>query len=940
MEANILKRSIAIAAVLAAWVAAPSPALAQGSLPTPTPEQLEMLRNLPPEQREELLRQLGLGGDDTQQGDRSGNQQGVVQGGVSPDSSRVGDEPVDPRLRRDPILKSEDTIIVSVAFPAVRVEQPAQEGRPPVVIDPTKEWDSVEKAKLAKVIERLLERNPYRLNRNGELLLPGFAAMPLAGLSEEQASLRLMAEPGLQKLVIDVTLLPLEKSGTAALKPFGYDLFKQSPSTFAPITNVPVPADYVIGSGDQLEVQLYGNQNRTLRLKVGPDGNISFPEIGPINVGGQRFSVVKSELEDRVARQMIGVRANVSMGDVRSIRVFVLGEVTRPGTYTVSGLASMTSAIFAAGGVLPIGSLRDVQLKRGGAIVRRLDLYDLLIRGDTRDDAKLLPGDVIFVPPIGPTAAIDGQVRRPAIYELRGPTNAIDGVELAGGLQPDADPRTAYLSRIDDQRRRVVLNVDLENALGRDTLLRNGDVFRIPRLRPTLDSGVTVSGHVYEPGAVAWRNGLRLSQVIRSLDDLQANADTQYVLIRRESGADRRISVLSADLAAALREPGSVSDVVLMPRDQIVVFDLSSGREAVIEPLLRDLKLQSSSARPTESVHISGAVKVSGTYPLEPGMRVSDLIRAGGGLDDSAYGSSAEISRFTIVGEERQTETIVVDLAAALQGDSTANLLLKPYDILVVKEMPEWREQQVVLLEGEVKFPGLYPIARGESLRAAVERAGGLTSYASPPAAIFTRENLREREQAQLDQLVERTRTGLATLALQSAQANQAGASTSLTVGQTLLTQLQATRAVGRLVINLEEALAAKPGTEFDIILEDGDRLIVPKRRQEVTVLGEVQNSTSHFFQPGLTRNDYIDLSGGVTRQADDGQTYVVRADGSVVASGSSGWFSRSSNVTMQPGDTIVVPLDTERLPPLPFWQAVTQIMYNIAISVAAINSF
>lgn len=924
-----MRRFVSLALCLLAM-----PVLAQ----VPSAEQLEMLRNLTPEQRQMLLEQLGVGAE-------AAPRNGVKQAAEKADDrsaagERKPDEDLTEQLKRALTLKGEDTIVISIGMPESRVVPSTQENQPPLVIDPTKDWDPRRKEELVKIIERIKAKNPYRLNRDGALLLPGFAPMPMAGLSEEQAALRLTAEPALDGLAIKVTRLPIEISGPSGLKPFGYDLFKDSPSTFAPVTDVPVPADYVVGPGDELEVILYGNQNRTLRLVVGRDGRINFPELGPISVTGQRFSAVQAGIQDRVSSQMIGVRASVSMGDIRSVRVFVLGEANRPGTYTVSGLATITSAIYAAGGVRPIGSLRDVQLKRQGEIVRRLDLYDLLIRGDTRDDAKLLPGDVIFIPPVGPTVAVDGEVHRPAIYELKAGTRAADVIGLAGGLTPEGDPRTAYLSHIDEQKRRVVVNVDLSSEGGRSQIVGNGDVLRVARLRPTLDSGVTISGHLYQPGAVAWREGLRLSDAVRSLDDLKPGADTHYVLIRRELPPGQRIAVLSADLAAALRAPGSAADVSLMPRDQLTVFDLKSGREAVVEPLLRDLQLQSSAAQPTESVRVEGAVKVKGQYPLELNMRVADLVRAGGGLDDAAFATSAELTRYRVVGSERQTETIEIDLAAALGGDPAANLALQPFDVLLVKEIPEWREQEVVRIEGEVRFPGEYPIRRGESLRSVIERAGGLTSLASARAAVFTREGLREREQEQIDRLADRLQTDLATAALRSANANQAGASTALSVGQSLLTQLRSAKAVGRLVIDLPAALAAQGGSDADIALRGGDQLIIPKQRQEVTVLGEVQNSTSHFYRADLSRDDYINLSGGVTRKADDGQIYVVRADGSVVARGSSRWFSRSSSIRMEPGDTVVVPLDTERLPTLPLWQAVTQILYNVAISVAAINSF
>jgi protein involved in polysaccharide export with SLBB domain len=646
------------------------------------------------------------------------------------------------------------------------------------------------------------------------------------------------------------------------------------------------------------------------------------------------------EIEGRVSRQMIGVRANVSMGDTRSIRVFVMGEADRPGSYTISGLATITSAIYAAGGVKPIGSLRNVQLKRNGAVVRQLDLYDLLLRGDTSDDARLLPGDVIFIPPKAATVAVDGEVHRPAIYELKGEASVGDLVQLAGGLTSEADSSRVALVRVNDQRRRVVVNVPLDVASGRSERVRNGDSLRVLRLRPTLDQGVTVEGHVYRAAQLEWHDGMRLTDVLGSVDELRPNADLHYVLVRRELPPDRRVVALSADLAAALRDPASAKNIELNARDRIVVFDTESGRGELVQPLLEEIRRQSRIDEPSEIVRIDGRVKARGDYPLEPHMRISDLLRAGGGLQDAAYGTNAELTRYRMSGEARQTKLINIDLAAVLRGDESANLLLQPFDFLNVKEVPEWSEQEQVTLQGEVRFPGAYPIQRGETLRSVLDRAGGLTSLAFPEGSVFVRLELKEREQEQLDRLAERLQSDLASAALAAAAANQGGAGQSLTVGQSLLTQLKATKAVGRLVIDLNRVLEAPVGSSSDVVLREGDQLIIPKQKQEVTVIGEVQSGTSHFYRENLSRDDYIGMSGGVTRKADRGRIYVVRADGSVVSSESSGWFRRSAQVAMHPGDTVVVPLDTERMPALPLWQAVTSILYNLAIAAAAVNSF
>jgi protein involved in polysaccharide export with SLBB domain len=790
------------------------------------------------------------------------------------------------------------------------------------------------------LIDLIRSKNPYQLTRDGMLLLPGFAPMPMAGLTEQLAMLRLGVEPSLRDLYIHVTKLPLKKLGVAALKPFGYDLFDQRLSTFAPATNVPVPADYVIGAGDELDVLLYGTQNRNLQLFVGRDGRVQVPELGPVSVAGQTFNAVKATIEAQVERQMIGTRASVSMGDTREIRVFVLGEAKRPGSYTVSGLATITSALFAAGGVRTEGSLRNIELKRQGTLVRRLDLYDMLIRGNTVDDAKLLPGDVIFIPPVGPTIGVDGEVRRPAIYETRGETNLAEVLDLAGGLSPEADLANAALTRIDSAQHRVVLRVDLSGGGAKAQPARNGDLLRISRLRPSLDAGVLVEGYVYATGAFAYHAGMRLSDAIHTVDDLKPNADIHYLLIRRELPPDRRVVVLSADLGAALQAPGSAADVPLMARDRIMVFDLQSSRDRVIQPLLEELKLQSNILRPKEVVRIEGHAKVPGEYPLETGMTVRDLVRAGGSLTDAAYGGQAELTRYSVVnGETRRTELVQIDLAAALRGDPTNNLRLEPFDILSIKQVQLWDKPAEINLRGEIRFAGKYTIKPGETLKSVMQRAGGLTDYAFADGAVFTRKELRDREQKQLDMLAAHMQNDITFVALEGAASNQSQAGTSLQVGQSLLTQLKATKAVGRLVINLTATMREPMNSVSDVILRDGDELLVPKMQQEVTVIGEVQNVTSHLYKPNLTRDNYIAMSGGVTRRADTGRIYVVRANGSVVISDSGRWYS-SSSVQIRPGDTIVVPLNAEHIPLLPLWQAVTQIIYNVAIAAAAVHSF
>jgi protein involved in polysaccharide export with SLBB domain len=911
-----------VAALAVAFMLAGGLAVAQ----TPSPQQMETFRNLSPEQQQAILEGMG----------------GGTQSGVQRDRDVTSPETVRPRsvdatsgrgvagadgyewVPREPRIVGRDTVLIDAKLREA----------PPRTAEET--------ARLQAVLVRALRGNPYKLDASGVLRISGVAPIPLAGLTEKQATERLNRDPALGDFEIKLTLLPLEKLEAEALRPFGYDLFAGVPSTFAPVTDVPVPSEYVIGPGDRIEVQLIGNSKGRYSLTVNRDGRIMFPELGPVAVAGMRFEELKARIEQRVNEQMIGTQAVVTMGDLRSIRVFVLGEAERPGSYTVSGLSTITNALFASGGIKTIGSLRNIQLKRNGAVVSRLDLYDLLLNGDTSNDVRLQPGDVIFIPPVGTTAGVTGEIRRPAIYELKAEDTAADLLHLGGGLTPEADARLAKIERIDERRDRVVLDVDLSSAQSRVTRLRAGDLLRIPAARPTLANAVQLKGHVHRPTTFQYRSGMRLGDVLPSVDELKPNADLHYVLIRREQAGSRRVSALSVDLEQAWQSPRSDANPLLMPRDQVFVFDLETGRKQYLDPIIEELKLQAVSSEPSQIVRVSGRVRAEGDYPLEPGMTVSDLIRAAGGLGEEAFGGEAELARYQVRdGVARRTEVLKIDLARVTAGDSAADLPLGPFDTLVIKEISEWSQQEVVRLEGEVRFPGDYPIRRGETLRSVIERAGGLTSLAFSEGSLFTRETLRERERQQMRVLADRMRKDLGTLALQASQTGgQAAtqAAETMAIGQSLLDDLQKAEPVGRLVIDLNRVMAAVPGSSDDLILKSGDRLRIPKRSQEVTIIGEVQNSTSHLYDPALTRDDYLRMSGGTTSRADEKRIYVVRANGSVEAGTGSRWFRSAGDV--RPGDTIVVPLDAERMRPLPMWQAVTSILFNLAVAVAAVNSF
>lgn len=718
------------------------------------------------------------------------------------------------------------------------------------------------------------------------------------------------------------------------LRRFGYDLFAGEPTTFAPATDIPVPVDYVIGPGDTVDVQMFGSQNAQYRLVVARDGVLNIPEIGPVMVAGMTFSEMSRALQDRIAEQMIGVKSSITMGPLRSIRVFVLGDAYRPGSYTVSSLSTMTNALFVSGGINKIGSLRNIQLKRSGKVVTTLDLYDLLLNGDTSGDERLKPGDVIFIPPVGPTVGVGGQVRRPAIYELRGERTAAEILSLAGGMLPSAFPDASQISRISEDRTRTIIDVDLSDAGGLATRIEADDLVTVFSVLDKREDIVVLQGHVYRPGPYQWSAGMRLTDLLPTTRDLRPLADLDYIMVRREDPASQRISVLSTSLADAL--DNDEHDLELQPLDQITVFSLESDRIEYVEPVLSELRLQASRDLPANEVRISGRVRAPGSYPLEPGMRVSDLVRAGGGFRESAYGLDAELTRYEVDdSDQRKTVLLNVDLESAMRGGTGANVVLRPHDILNIKEIPMWKESEFVTIEGEVRFPGSFPIRRGERLSSLLDRAGGLTDLAFPDGAIFLREALREKEEQQILELASRLQSEV-----ESASVADPDSADDAEARRALLEQVRATEATGRLVINLGRIVSGNTAAIGDVELRDGDRLLIPRAEQTVTIIGEVQFPTSHIFEPGVSRDGYIGRSGGTTALADKSRVYIVRANGSVVSSRRSLFFRNRNYNDVRPGDTIVVPIKADPVSSLALWTSVTSIIYNIGVAAAAVASF
>ncbi|MBT3197399.1 MAG: ATPase, partial [Gammaproteobacteria bacterium] len=400
-----------------------------------------------------------------------------------------------------------------------------------------------------------------------------------------------------------------EREVQGGLEQFGYDLFAGQATTFAPVANIPIPSEYMVGPGDTLQIFLFGKESAEHTLQINREGELNFPGIGPLQVVGMRFDELKQSLNDRIAQQMIGVRASITMGQLRSIRVFILGDVQRPGSYTVSGLSTMTNALFVSGGITKVGSLRNIQLKRRGKVVTTLDLYDLLLRGDTRQDARIQPGDVLFVPPVGEVVGVGGEVRRPALYEIRGERSVGDLIQMAGGFLSTAYLQASQIERINQYGERILLDVNLEQKDEWSQTLQDGDVLRVYSILEKMENIVQLEGEVLRPGASQWFEGMRLSDLIRGERDLIEGADDQYLIVKHEAREGRKIEVVSSNLRSVLMNPQSVENVKLYPRDQVTVLSTKADRMGHLNRLTRQLRSEARFGEAENVVNIVGNVR-------------------------------------------------------------------------------------------------------------------------------------------------------------------------------------------------------------------------------------------------------------------------------------------------------------------------------------------
>ena len=664
-----------------------------------------------------------------------------------------------------------------------------------------------------------------------------------------------------------------------SIKPFGYDLFASDPSTFVPGNEVPIPSDYRIGPGDVIEIQLFGQRNESYSLGISREGMIRFPGIGPINAfeKGTGFIDLKNHLREKVHEQLgEGVQCSITLGAFRSIRIFLLGEVRKQGAYTVSALSTTINALLSCGGIKESGSLRKIQLKRAGKVIATLDLYDLLMRGDTSADQPLQPGDVIFVPVVEKQITISGAVRRPAKYEIMGNETLKSAIDLAGGVHDRSVLDIIRLERVDSNFRLAVKNLNFSKD---DTFtVMAGDQVSLGFVGNTIKNNVSIIGAAENVGDYEWKSGLVLQDIINDPLDLLPNADFEYGLIRRReaNGDIHCLSFVPSDMFISDK-----SKKLSLEKQDLIYFFTRESREEILEGLIKDLRKQSKVGKHSQLIRISGSVHYPGEYPFTKSMTLRDLFRAAGGPKDSAYMLDAEVTRIDINQQNAATvEHIRISSKMLSDFNQSDSFKLKPYDTVSIKPIPLWKEGESIEINGEVKFPGTYSIKVGESLFEVLQRAGGLTSRAFSNGAIFSRENLRLKEDEQRERLIAQLESDLANVTLTSKSTEEIAQAQS--AARSMLSRLKNTESQGRLVIDLASIMSNQ--VQSKLLVMDGDQLFIPKKPYSVSVSGEVQFPTSHLYQENISMKDYLNRSGGYTQNADKDRTFVVKANGAVMS--------------------------------------------------------
>jgi protein involved in polysaccharide export with SLBB domain len=672
------------------------------------------------------------------------------------------------------------------------------------------------------------------------------------------------------------------------------------PSQAAPL-DIPIGPDYVVGPGDSLSINLWGGVVQTFTHAIDREGRIALPDVGVVQVAGLTLGRAQALIEAALKPQFRNAQVSVTVARLRTVRVYVVGDVQRPGAYDLSSLSSPLSALYAAGGPTAVGSLRTLRHLRGGRVVAEIDLYDFLLHGVRADD-RFEGGDTLLVPPAGPQVAVSGAVKRPAIYELkqelRGGSSLADVLSDAGGASVAASLAHIAVERIDANRRRETVTVELpEGATAEQAqasiaafAVKDGDRVRVSEVAPFSQRAVYLEGHVVRPGRLAYRDGMELKDVLQSYQDLLPEPAARGEIVRLVA-PDLHAETIEFDLGDALI--GNVQ-IALQPFDTIRVL----GRYEVDAP----------------RVTVRGEVLRPGAYPLSAGMTAAQLVRMAGGFKRDALQQDADLTSYRIVdGGKVAGQRSAVRIGDAMTGDRNADVALKPGDILTIHQITGWDDiGNSATLEGEVNHPGSYGFQEGERLSSVLRRAGGFRDTAYPDGAVLIRKQVRDLEEKSRAELIHQIETTSAAARLAPNLANSDQTATLQLIQQQqdqVLARLRSQPATGRLVIHISADIDSWANTDADIEVRQGDVLTVPKRPGFVLVSGQVYNASALTFVPGKPASWYLERAGGSSEFASRKEIFIIRANGSVVGRRSGAWYdSHVLSTRLEAGDVVVVP--------------------------------
>ena len=636
------------------------------------------------------------------------------------------------------------------------------------------------------------------------------------------------------------------------IKVFGRDIFRTANLTFEPSMNIATPVNYRLGPGDQLQIEVWGASETNITQKVSPDGYISIPNVGPVNVNGLTVQAATNRIKAKLSQIYSGLASSnvnlsthvkVSLGQIRTIQVNIMGEVARPGTYALSSFSTVFHALYKAGGMSKMGSLRNIKVVRGGRTVATVDVYDYIINGRSHSDIRLQEGDVILASPYDALVLIKGKVKRPMYYEMKSSESIRTLIGFAGGFSNDAYRGAVTVDRNNTKERTVATVDDMNYGVFK---VKDGDVVSVGEILDRYDNRIEVKGAVYRPGYYELGKDIQtVKDLIEKADGLLEYAFTNRAVLHREND-DKTLEVISLNVKAII--DGTEADVTLRKNDVLFI------------PSKYDLEQKG-------TLEIRGEVYKPNVFPYAANTKLEDLIIMAGGLTESASTVRVDVTRRIIdrKGTKKQKEiaqTFSFGVKDGFVVEGEPGFVLEPYDQVFVRRSPGYSEKVNVTVSGEVEFEGDYSLnVRNERLSDVLEKAGGLTEFAYIEGARLERQMTPE-EYKQAQELMDMV-----------ASNNKVSGNDSIVVPQ-----VSRTYPVG---IDLKEIMA-NPHSAIDPVLQDGDVIVIPQYMTTVSVSGSVRKPNSVVYDPKMKLKDYISEAGGYAERARKSGTFILYPNGHI----------------------------------------------------------